>query len=69
MEQLLLPFDADEHARTRAVVGQEHVLGLLLDEAVLLRDERVAGEDEVAEDRADVEGRAAGEDACAERAG
>ena len=47
-DELLLALDADEDARARAEVGEQDRPGLLLDEAVLLADERIAREDEVA---------------------
>ena len=67
-DELLLALDADEDAGARAEIGEDDRAGLLLDEAVLVVDERIGGEDEVADRRADLHRGTARDDARALRA-
>ena len=48
MRQLLLAANADEDAGAGAEVGEDHGAGLFFDQAVLLGDERIVGEHQIA---------------------
>src|SRR5262249_39951127 len=68
VQELLLALDAHEHAGARSEVRQHDRSRLFLDEAVLIVDERIRGEDEVTDRRPDLHRLAARDDARALRA-